>query len=191
MAEKKLKGKKIAVVATDGFEQSELEKPIQAIKDAGGTYEIVSPKSGTIRGWDSTDWGNEFQVDRKIKEANPADYDGLLLPGGVLNPDQLRTDESVINFVKAFFKEGKQKPVAAICHGPWTLINAGVVKGRHMTSYKSIRLDLENAGVKWTDEEVVVDNGLVTSRNPKDLPAFNKKMVEEFCEGRHQVQQAV
>ncbi len=179
----KLENKKIAVLATDGFEQSELLEPIKAIKNEGGVVEVVSPKKGTIKGWQVDHWGDEVDVDCVLEKANADDYDGLLLPGGVLNPDQLRQDESALEFVKKFFNE--EKPVAAICHGPWTLINADVIKGRKVTSYSSIKQDLINAGADWVDQEVVVDNGLVTSRGPDDLAAFNKKMIEEFCEGRH------
>lgn len=183
----KLDGKKIAVLATNGFEQSELDQPVQAIKDAGGEVEIVSMKSGSIKGWKEGDWANEVKVDVTLSDANPDDYDGLVLPGGVINPDKLRDNKDAVDFVKGFFSGQKQKPVAAICHGPWTLINAEVVKGRKMTSYSSIKQDLINAGANWVDEEVVVDKGLVTSRNPDDLPAFCKKMIEEFSEGTHKV----
>lgn len=181
----KLQNKKIAVLATDGFEQSELLEPIKAIKSEGGVVEIISPKKGKIKGWQVDHWGDEIEVDCVLEKANAEDYDALLLPGGVLNPDQLRQNDSALEFVKKFFDGEKQKPVAAICHGPWTLINADVIKGRKVTSYSSIKQDLINAGADWVDEEVVVDNGLVTSRNPDDLPAFNKKMIEEFCEGEH------
>ena len=182
----KLKGKKVAILATDGFEQSELFEPKKALEEAGASVSIVSLKSGEIKGWDESDWGKSIEVDLTIDKAKAEDFDALQLPGGVMNPDKLRTEESVINFIKAFFDAGK--PVAAICHAPWTLINAGVVKGRKMTSYHTIRKDLENAGAKWTDEEVVVDNGLVTSRKPDDIPAFNQKMIEEIAEGRHSKQ---
>jgi len=182
----KLEGKKVAILATDGFEQSELFEPKKALEEAGATVSIVSLKSGEIKGWDEDDWGKTIKVDLTVDEAKADDFDALQLPGGVMNPDKLRTEESVINFIKAFFEAGK--PVAAICHAPWTLINAGVVKGREMTSYHTIRKDLENAGAKWTDEEVVVDNGLVTSRKPEDIPAFNRKMIEEIAEGKHRKQ---
>jgi protease I len=178
-----LQGKRVAILATDGFEQSELESPWQALKDAGATTEIVSLKPGMIRGWQHTDWGTPVKVDRVVADANPHDYDALVLPGGVMNPDKLRMDMDAVEFVRDFFRHGK--PVAAICHGPWTLINAGVVEGRRVTSYPSIKVDLENAGARWVDEEVSVDDGLVTSRQPSDLPAFNRKMIEEFCEGAH------
>ncbi len=179
-----LEGKKVAILATDGFEQSELFEPKKALEEAGAKVMIVSLKSGEIKGWDEKDWGKTIAVDLAVSDANAEDFDALQLPGGVMNPDSLRTDETVLKFVKAFFDAGK--PVAAICHAPWTLINAGVVKGREMTSYPTLRVDLENAGAKWTDSEVVVDNGLVTSRNPNDIPAFNKKLIEEIAEGRHE-----
>jgi protease I len=183
-----LKGKKVAILATDGFEQSELFKPKQALEEAGAEVTIVSLKSGEIKGWDEKDWGKTIAVDLTVDEANAADFDALQLPGGVMNPDKLRVDEKAIAFVKAFFEAGK--PVAAICHAPWTLINAEVVSGREMTSYPTLRKDLENAGAKWTDSEVVVDNGLITSRNPNDIPAFNKKLIEEIAEGRHDKQKS-
>jgi protease I len=181
--DQKLKGKKVAIVATDGFEQVELTDPRRALDEAGALTHIVSPKEGKIRGWKFTDWGDSFKVDVPIDQARPDDYDALLLPGGLMNPDKLRRDPKVLPFVRAFFDEGK--PVAAICHGPWTLIDAEVVRGRTMTSYESIQTDLKNAGAHWVDEEVVVDNGLVTSRKPDDIPAFNQKVIEEFAEGRH------
>lgn len=184
----KLKGKKVAILATDGFEQSELFKPKEALEEAGAEVLIVSLKSGEIKGWNKDDWGKSIAVDLIIDKANADDFDALQLPGGVMNPDKLRVDEKAIAFVKAFFDAGK--PVAAICHASWTLINAGVVEGKEMTSYHTIRKDLENAGAKWTDKEVVVDNGLVTSRKPDDIPAFNKKMIEEFAEGKHQRQKS-
>lgn len=179
----KLAGKKVAILATDGFERSELFEPKKALEDAGAEVTIVSLNSGEIKGWDETDWGKTVAVDLTVGEANAEDFDALQLPGGVMNPDKLRTDEAVLKFVKAFFEAGK--PVAAICHAPWTLINAEVVEGRELTSYPTLRVDLENAGAKWTDREVVVDNGLITSRNPNDLPAFNEKLIEEIAEGKH------
>src|SRR3954470_16499557 len=182
----KLEGKKVAILVTDGFEQVELTSPKEALEKAGAETEIVSSAGSTVKGWDETDWGKKFPVDVPLKKANPQDYDALLLPGGVMNPDKLRMDEKAVEFVKAFFDANK--PVAAICHGPWTLIEAGVVKGRLLTSYPSIQTDLRNAGAEWVDEEVVVDNGLVTSRRPDDTPAFNRKMIEEFAEGIHQAQ---
>ena len=175
--------KKIAILATNGFEESELKSPKEYLEQQGWTAHIVSPESGTIKAWADGNWGGEYNVDRVLGEVDAADYDALVLPGGVMNPDKLRVNEKAIKFVKDFFED--HKPVAAICHGPWTLINAEVVEGRWMTSYPTLRKDLENAGAKWTDSEVVTDHGLVTSRSPKDLPAFNKKMVEEIREGRH------
>lgn len=176
--------KKVAILVTDGFEQVELTSPQQALQEAGATTHIIAPEDKGVTAWDRTNWGDMFSVDAGLDDADPSEYDALLLPGGVMNPDKLRRDERVQRFIRHFFEENK--PVAAICHGPWTLIDAGVAKGRKMTSYPSLQLDLENAGVEWVDEEVVVDNGLVTSRNPGDLPAFNRKMVEEIAEGRHE-----
>ena len=176
-----LEGKKVAILATDGFEQSELFEPKKALEAAGATVTIVSLKSGEIKGWDEDDWGKTIAVDLTVADANADDFDALQLPGGVMNPDKLRTDEDVLTFVKAFFEAGK--PVAAICHAAWTLINAEVVEGRELTSFPTLRKDLENAGAKWTDQEVVVDKGLVTSRKPDDLPAFNQKFIEEIAEG--------
>jgi len=181
--EKNLKGKKVAILATDGFEQSELAEPMNALENAGATAHIVSPKAGAIKGWKHTEWGDSFAVDATLDDADPHHYDALVLPGGVMNPDKLRRDPKVQQFVRSFFDEGK--PVGAICHGPWTLIDAGVVKGRKVTSYETIQTDLKNAGADWVDQEVVVDNGLVTSRKPDDLPAFNRKLIEEIAEGRH------
>lgn len=178
-----LSDKRVAIIATDGFEQSELESPKAALEKAGAEVDVISLKSGKIRGWDMTDWGQEVDVDRTIDQANPEDYDALVLPGGVMNPDKLRIDEHVVAFIKSMGEAGK--PIAAICHGPWTLIEAGLVKGKRMTSWPSVKTDLRNAGAEWVDEEVVVDNGLVTSRKPDDLPAFNRKMVEEIMEGVH------
>jgi protease I len=175
--------KKIAILATDGFEESELKSPKETIEQQGWTAEVISLKSGEIKAWKDGNWGGTVAVDHTLDEVNATDYDALVLPGGVINPDKLRTDENALEFVRGFFRD--KKPVAAICHGPWTLINAGVVEGREMTSYHSVRKDLENAGANWKDSEVVVDMGLVTSRSPKDLPAFNRKMVEEIKEGIH------
>jgi protease I len=183
-----LKGKKIAILATDGFEQIELTDPRKALQKAGAEVVLIGPSPGKIRGWKYTKWGTKYAVEKTVEEANPGDFDGLLLPGGVLNPDKLRMNSKAVEFVKAFFQA--KKPVAAICHGPQTLIEAGVVRGRRLTSYPSIKTDLINAGAEWVDEEVVVDNGLVTSRKPDDLPAFNKKMIEEFAEGKHAGQTA-
>ena len=180
---KDLSSKRVAIVATDGFEQSELVEPKKALEAAGATTEVISLQSGRIRGWAGKDWGDEVAVDAVIEDASADDYDALVLPGGVMNPDRLRTNDAVLAFVRAFFEQGK--PVGAICHGPWTLINAGVVKGRHLTSWPSLQADLQNAGATWTDEEVVSQNGLVTSRKPADLPAFNRKLIEEIVEGVH------
>jgi protease I len=179
----KLDGKRIAFLATDGVEQVELTEPWQAVKDEGGQPELLSLEDGQIQAFQHLDHGNKFDVDRRVAEATAGDYDGLVLPGGVANPDFLRVDDDVRAFVRAFFETGK--PVGAICHGPWTLIDAGVVKGMTLTSWPSLKTDLENAGATWVDEEVHVDRGLTTSRKPDDLPAFNAKIVEEFCEGKH------
>lgn len=176
--------KRIAILATNGFEESELRSPKETIEQQGWKAEIVSPEPGTIKGWKDGNWSGEYTVDTVLSDAKPNDYDALVLPGGVINPDKLRTNDEAITFVQAFFTSGK--PVAAICHGPQTLINAGLVDGRRMTSVKAISQDLINAGADWVDEEVVVENGLVTSRTPEDLPAFNRRMVEEIREGRHQ-----
>lgn len=175
--------KKIAILATHGFEESELKSPKEYLEQQGWTAHIISPESGTIKAWAEKDWGKEYAVDKTLAEASASDYDALVLPGGVINPDQLRTNDQALAFVKDFFQQ--KKPVAAICHGPQILINAEVVDGRNMTSVDSISKDLKNAGALWEDKEVVVDKGLVTSRTPKDLPAFNAKMVEEINEGRH------
>lgn len=179
----KLQGKRVAILATDGFEQSELLEPRKALQEAGAETVVVSPKPDSIKGWKHTDWGQEVKVDCELRQANADEFDALMLPGGVMNPDHLRANDSAVEFVKSFVDAGK--PIAAICHGPWTLINAGGVDGRRMTSWPSIRMDLMNAGADWEDSEVVTDRGLVTSRKPDDIPAFNKKMIEEFAEGRH------
>ena len=179
----RLNGKRIAILATEGFEQSELEKPREALDEAGATTEIISPQEGSIRAWDEDEFGDSFDVDCALEDADPEDYDGLLLPGGVMNPDKLRLEPKAVEFVRAFFAAGK--PVAAICHGPQLLIEADVVRGRKLTSYPSVKKDLLNAGAQWVDQQVIVDNGLVTSRKPDDIPAFNRKMIEEFAEGRH------
>ncbi|HAA33392.1 MAG TPA: protease [Cyanobacteria bacterium UBA8553] len=181
-----LSSKKVAILATDGVEQVELTKPKQALEQAGAQIHVISPKSGSIQGWNHHDKGDKIPVDVPLESANPNDYDALVLPGGVLNPDQLRTEPNAVQFIKSFFEAGK--PVAAICHGPWTLIEADVVKGRTLTSWPSLQTDLRNAGATWVDQEVVVDQGLVTSRNPQDIPAFNSKIIEEFAEGQHQQQ---
>ncbi|MCX2473132.1 type 1 glutamine amidotransferase [Pedobacter sp. MC2016-05] len=183
-----LSNRTIAVLSESGFEEVELTEPVKRLKEEGATVHIISSKSGKIKAWDQDHWSIEVDVDKTISEANADDYNGLLLPGGVINPDELRVNEDAIAFVKSFFAAGK--PVAAICHGPQTLINADVVEGRKLTSVKNISQDLINAGALWSDEEVVVDQGLVTSRTPKDLPAFNDKIVEEFAEGVHEGQHA-
>ncbi|MCH5715513.1 type 1 glutamine amidotransferase domain-containing protein [Niabella hibiscisoli] len=175
--------KKIAILATHGFEESELKSPKEHLEQQGWTTHIVGLEAGTIKAWANKNWGQEYIVDVTIDQVSADDYDALVLPGGVLNPDKLRVNDAAVSFVQAFFGQGK--PVAAICHGPQVLINAGVVEGRRMTSVKAISLDLINAGADWVDEEVIVDEGLVTSRTPEDLPAFNKKMVEEISEGVH------
>jgi protease I len=180
---KNLSSKRVAMVATDGFEQSELLEPKKALEAAGAKVDVIAPKPGRIRGWKHTDWGDEVAVDAVIGQVRAEDYDALVLPGGVMNPDKLRLHDDVLAFVRKFFDQGK--PVGAICHGPWTLINAGVVKGRHVTSWPSLRQDLVNAGARWTDEEVVSERGLVTSRKPDDIPAFNRKLIEEIAEGVH------
>jgi protease I len=178
-----LRGKKVAILAANGFEQVELTEPKRALEEAGAETSIVSPESGKVKGWKLTDWGDELPVDVPLEDAKADDFDALVLPGGVMNPDKLRRNEWALQFVRAFLESGK--PVAAICHGPWTLIDAGVVEGRTMTSYPSIQTDLKNAGANWVDKEVVVDKGLVTSRKPDDLPAFNRKIIEEIAEGVH------
>lgn len=183
-----LTGRRIAVLATDGFEQSELTEPVKALKEAGAEVEIVSPKDGQIQGMKHKEKGDTVKVDCKLADAKPDDYSGLLLPGGVANPDSLRIEPKAISFIKHFVDSGK--PIAAICHGPWPLIDAGGVKGRKVTSWPSLKTDLINAGAKWEDSEVVTDQGLVTSRKPDDIPAFNKKMIEEFHEGKHKRQAA-
>ena len=180
--------KRVAILATDGFEESELKSPKEAMEEAGFTVDIISEKSGTIKGWADGNWSNEYQVTATIDNVNAKDYNALMLPGGVINPDKLRRNDDALIFVRDFFKQ--RKPVAAICHAPQLLIEAEVVKGRTMTSFKSIRTDLTNAGALWVDKEVVVDEALVTSRNPDDLPAFNKKLIEEINEGKHDLQHA-
>ena len=183
-----LKGKKIAFLATDMFEEVELTEPWKALENVGAELELVSLEDGEIQGFDHYDKAGSFKVDKTVEEASASDYDALVLPGGVGNPDTLRTDENAVHFVREFFEQGK--PVAAICHGPWTLVEAGVVRGRTLTSFPSIQTDIRNAGGNWVDEEVHVDQGLVTSRKPDDIPAFNKKLIEEFAEGQHEQQAA-
>lgn len=180
----KVKGKKVAVLATDGVEQSEFEQPVQALKEAGAQVEIISIKSGHIKAWDMKNWGKEIAVDKTVDQVKATDYDALVLPGGVMNPDKLRMNQDAVQFTKDFMTAGK--PVAAICHGPWLLVEAAVVKGKTLTSYPSLQTDIKNAGGNWVDQEVVTDKGLVTSRNPNDLPAFCKKMLEEIAEGVHE-----
>jgi protease I len=177
-----LDGMRTAVLVEEGFEEIELTGPVKALTEAGGAADIVSPRKAGVRSWHNGNWGREFPVDVPLSEADPERYDGLLLPGGVRNPDKLRRNEEVWRFVRAFFAAGK--PVAAICHAPWTLIDAGVIDGRRMTSYPSIQTDLRNAGADWVDEEVVVDRGLVTSRSPKDIPAFNRAIIEMWASSR-------
>src|SRR2546429_9257634 len=179
----KLDGKKVAILVTDGFEQVEMTKPREALEEAGAETKIVSPKSGQIQGMNHADKGDKFDVDIPLNEGRPEEFDALMIPGGLMNPDQLRSTPEALEFTRHFFEEGK--PVAAICHAPWVLIDAGVVRGRKLTSWPAIKSDVKNAGGKWGNEEVVVDNGLVTSRKPDDIPAFNRKMIEEFCEGKH------
>ena len=181
-----LSGKTVAVLATDGVELVELTEPVKALKEAGASVEIRSLKAGEFQGFDHLTPGDKVTADKAVADADASSYAGLLLPGGVANPDQLRADKDAVAFVRAFFEAGK--PVAAICHAPWLLIEAGVVEGRTLTAFESIRTDLRNAGANVVNEEVVVDKGLVTSRCPDDIPAFNRKMIEEFAEGRHQGQ---
>lgn len=175
-----LQGKTVAILATDGFEQSELTKPKQALEEAGARTQVVSPAGNKIKGWNKKDWGEEVKVDVPLKSADPAQYDALLLPGGVMNPDHLRMDPDAVNFVKHFIDKGK--PVAAICHGPWMLVEADVVRGRTVTSWPSLKTDIRNAGGTWVDEEVKLSNGVVTSRNPDDIPAFNREMISLFSQ---------
>jgi protease I len=177
-----LQGKRVAALVTDGFEQDELMQPKRALEDAGAHVDIVAPEPGTVRGWKHKEWGDAQPVDRTLDEASSSEYDAVLLPGGVMNPDALRMNERAVRFVREAFKDGK--PIAAICHGPWTLIDAGVARSLHLTSWPSLKTDLRNAGADWEDAEVVVDRGVVTSRKPADIPAFNRKMIEEFAEGR-------
>ena len=180
--------KRIAILATHGFEESELASPKEAMEKEGFKVDVVSLEKGKIKSWDKDDWGKEYDVDKVISDVSAKDYNALVLPGGVINPDKLRREDSILQFVRDFFKQSK--PVAAICHASWTLISAEVVEGRTMTSFNSIRKDLENAGALWVDKEVVVDEALVTSRNPDDLPAFNAKVIEEIKEGKHDLQHA-
>ncbi len=184
----KLDGKKVAILVASGFEQVEMTKPRAALDEAGAKTTIVSTKPGQIQGMNHADKGDQFDVDLTLDQARPDDFDALLIPGGLMNPDELRSTPAAVEFAKHFFTAGK--PVASICHGPWVLIDAGVVKGRKLTSWPAIQTDVKNAGGHWVDEEVVTDHGLVTSRKPDDIPAFNRKMIEEFAEGRHEAQAA-
>jgi protease I len=182
----KLQGKRVAFLATDMVEQVELTEPWKAVEQAGGTPELISLEEGEIQGFNHYDKADTFKVDRTVEEAQADDYDALVIPGGVGNPDTMRMDENAVAFTRAFFEQGK--PVGVICHGPWMLVEAGVVRDRKLTSWPSLQTDIRNAGGNWVDEEVVVDQGLVTSRKPDDLPAFNEKIIEEFCEGKHEEQ---
>ncbi|RFC55471.1 type 1 glutamine amidotransferase domain-containing protein [Brumimicrobium aurantiacum] len=179
-----LNNKRVAILVTDGFEQSEFTAPKKAVENAGATVDVVSLNSGTIKSWNDGNWGEEYQVDKTLDEVSVSDYNSLILPGGVINPDLLRNNSQAVDFVKGFVEA--EKPVSAICHGPWLLAEAGVLEGRKITSYSSIKTDMINAGANWVDEEVVVDSGLTTSRNPNDLPAFCDKIVEEIAEGKHE-----
>ena len=179
----KLNGTRVAILATDGVEQVELVVPRKALDAAGARTQIVSPKSGQIKAWQHDHWGDELDVDVELGSARVDDFDALLIPGGVLNPDTLRMDEKAVQLVRDFYREGK--PIAAICHGPWLLVEAGIVRGRSVTSWPSLQTDLRNAGADWVDREVVTDEGIVTSRKPDDIPAFNAKIIEEFAEGIH------
>jgi protease I len=185
---RELSGKRVAILVADGFEQVELSEPKAALEKAGAATAIVSPNEEEVRGWQHTKWGDTFPVDVHIDDARAQDFDALLLPGGVINPDKLRMVPEAIEFIKGFVRD--RKPLAAICHGPWTLIDAEAVRGRTITSWPSLQTDLRNAGAKWVDEEVVVDSGIVTSRKPEDIPAFNRKMIEEFAEGKHTTRSA-
>lgn len=177
-------GKNILILATHGFEQSELEVPQTKLKEAGATVHVASPESGEIKGWDKKDWGRAVKVDKSLDAVDASEYDAIVLPGGQMNPDTLRGNEKALSLIKTFFDQGKV--VAAVCHGPWLLIDTGIAKGRKVTSYKTIKQDLINAGANWQDAEVVTDKGIVTSRKPDDLPAFVAKIIEEVQEGRHE-----
>jgi len=183
MVSKQLAGKRVAALVANGFEQVELFDPREALEEAGAKVDVISPESGKVKGWNHTEWGKTIEVNRTLDDARAAEYDALLLPGGVMNPDHLRMNPKAVEFVKRFFDDGK--PIAVICHGPWTLIEADVVRDLTITSYPSIKKDLQNAGARWVDRDVVVDRGIVSSRRPADIPAFNEKMIEEFAEGKH------
>ncbi len=183
-----LNRKRVAILATNGFEESELRDPKKALEKAGAEVHIISEQSGTIKGWSDGNWSNSYDVDKTLDEVTQSDYNALMLPGGVINPDKLRRNEKAVKFVKSFFEN--HKPVGAICHGPWLLAEADVLKNRKITSFSSIKTDMVNAGANWVDEEVVVDEGLVTSRSPKDMQAFTDKLVEEVYEGKHEEQTA-
>jgi protease I len=185
---KNLERKTVAILATNGFEESELREPMNALKNAGADVHIISENPGTIKAWAHGNWSNDYAVDKTLEQVSESDYNALVLPGGVINPDTLRRNDDAVRFVKSFF--ANKKPVAAICHAPWLLAEADVLQGRRITSFSSIKRDLVNAGAKWEDSEVVVDEGLVTSRNPNDLPAFNSKLIEEVYEGKHEMQTA-
>jgi len=179
-----ISGKRVAILATNGFEQSELEVPLKKLREAGAQVDVVSLQPGEIKGWDKKDWGRPVPVDKTLDEASPGDYDALVLPGGQINPDLLRVEKNAIDFIKAFWND--RKVIGAICHAPWLLVEAGLIKGRRVTSYHSIKTDVINAGGRWEDSQVVTDQGLVTSRNPGDLDAFSEKLSEEIREGRHE-----
>lgn len=183
MEKQSLQGKKVAVLVANGFEESEFTVPVEALRNAGAEVSVVSLQPGKVKAWAEKDWGGEYEVNETVDKVSADNFDALVLPGGVMNPDLLRANADAVRFVKEFSEEAK--PIAAICHGPWTLIEADVVRGRKVTSYHSIKTDLINAGADWSDQEVVTDNGLVTSRSPEDLPAFCAKMVEEIAEGQH------
>jgi deglycase len=180
----KLDGKKVAALFTDGVEQVELEKPVEGLKGEGAEVEYVTLEAGEVQAFNHLDHGDKIQVDKEVKDADASDYDALLLPGGVANPDFLRMDDDAVSFVRSFVEQAK--PIGVICHGPWTLVEADVLKGRTITSWPSLQTDIRNAGGNWVDEEVVVDEGLTSSRNPDDIPAFTEKIIEEFCEGKHE-----
>jgi protease I len=182
-ANPRLSGKRVAILVADGFEQVEMTEPKKALEQAGATTQIISPAQGQVKGWQHDRWGDSFPVDVPLKQASAEQYDALLLPGGVMNPDKLRIYPEAVQFVRSFFDAGK--PIASICHGPWTLVEADVVRGRTVTSWPSLKTDIRNAGGTWVDQEVATDKGIVTSRKPDDIPAFNRKMIEEFSEGRH------